>query len=542
MFDWSWIEDLDGVAAADELARTQQLVVAAEAGQFLLAAHWADVYAPDFVEDCISSLPGMPRLRAVADGCPEIHEYAGAELGALVGRSTRAGEQLVQDAVVVRHRHPRLWEAIKAGGVRVWVAAQVGRRCVRAGLGAAQAAWVDQETTPYVSTLPTSQFLELVDARIIQADPAAAEERARARALARFVHAGRVDEEGLRTLVARAHAGDVTYLVAVLDRMAHILAEQGDPRSLEVLRADALRILANPARALTLLTTATLEELDTAVETPGELGHERVFAHGDAGWMVDAHGRPLGGVSDQDELPLLNLDDTELGPAGEGASLVLGAAGPGDTGVEEHHDPALLERLLSALHDFDASRLDPVTVLYVHLSDAALATRAGVARVEEVGAATVGQVREWLTHPFTPEQIRQQVRVRPVLDADAVRPVTRYEFSPAMGELATCRTPHEVFPHGTLPSRRADKDHVVPYRHGADPPTGQTGMHNLAPLGRLHHRLKTNGGWAMLHPEPGVYLWRSPHSHWFRVDGAGTHHLGRDVALDEHLLSTGAAA
>jgi len=124
-------------------------------------------------------------------------------------------------------------------------------------------------------------------------------------------------------------------------------------------------------------------------------------------------------------------------------------------GVEEHLDPSLLQRLLEALQDFDATRLDPITTIYVHLTDRTLEAGEGVVRVEDVGPATLGQVRDWLTHPFTRDQIRHRVRVRPVLDADAVVAVDRYEFTRPMRELGACRMPFEVFPYGPVPASPA---------------------------------------------------------------------------------------
>ena len=34
----------------------------------------------------------------------------------------------------------------------------------------------------------------------------------------------------------------------------------------------------------------------------------------------------------------------------------------------------------------------------------------------------------------------------------------------------------------------------------------------------------------------GVYLWRSPHGHWYRVDNTRTHRLGKTPDLTEHGL------
>src|SRR5215213_8599647 len=178
MFEWSWIDDLSATEAADELARVRDLVQAAEASQFALAAHWADLHVPQVVDDTCSSLPGMPRfVRCGPEGCPEIEEYAAAELAALLGRSTASGEQFVPDAVTVRHRHPQLWAGIRDGKVPVWLARQVARRCARAELPPGPARWVDEQTARYVTTLPPKRFLDLVDAKIVEADPEAAHER-----------------------------------------------------------------------------------------------------------------------------------------------------------------------------------------------------------------------------------------------------------------------------------------------------------------------------------------------------------------------------
>src|SRR4051812_37721611 len=113
MTEWAWINDLDASQAAEAPSRSHDEVVHAEAGQVLLAAHWADLHVPQFVEDALAAVPGSPGVLSIAaDGCPEIDEFAGAELGLLLRRSTHAAEKLLRDAVVVRHRHPMLWQGV----------------------------------------------------------------------------------------------------------------------------------------------------------------------------------------------------------------------------------------------------------------------------------------------------------------------------------------------------------------------------------------------------------------------------------------------
>lgn len=502
MMDRTRFEGLDAVEASDALAASTRKILAAEAEQFFLAAHWADLHAPEFVQDhAPRALPGTERVVwSGADGTPQIGEFAAAELAALLGRSTGAGEQLVADAVNVRHRHPLLWSGIEAGAVRVWVAVRVARRCASAELSLDQARWVDAETTPYAATLPLGRFFELVDARIAAADPESAAARADRAARRRFVSLGRTDEHGLRTLVARARAGDVVHLVAVLDRIAEVLALQGMPGDVDERRAAALKILANPARALALLTGSLLDVVD-GVEPEAQ---EPAVP----GRRVTARDQTL--LLDTDGVPVMFAPPSRC--PGEGR----------DEGGGSILDPALLQRLVGALADVDFTALDPVVVIHAHASAETIRDGTGVVRGEGVGPINSAELRAWLGEPFTGARIE----LRPVLDAIAVTPVDRYEIPGRMRELVFSRLPYEVFPFGTRVSRACDLDHVRPY--DADGPPGQTDPEKLAPLGRFHHRLKTFGGWQIHHPRPQEYWWRTPTGHWFSVTDEGTRHHGRD--------------
>jgi hypothetical protein len=110
MFEHS-IDELDASATADALAAAHQAVLAAEARMFELAAHWADLHDGEELLAGPRPLPGQQRVVPIrggrtgcVDGCPEVAEYAAAELAALTGRSTAAGDQLISDAVAVRAR------------------------------------------------------------------------------------------------------------------------------------------------------------------------------------------------------------------------------------------------------------------------------------------------------------------------------------------------------------------------------------------------------------------------------------------------------
>ncbi|HEY0774529.1 MAG TPA: hypothetical protein VGD51_10635, partial [Nocardioidaceae bacterium] len=229
MIELDALTDLDAEGVLVEAERAQAGMVAAETGRFLLAAHWVDLHSGEALAEERRGrgervLPGMERSkRAGAHGTPLVAEFAAMELGAVLGMGYVAADCFVRDAVNTRHRHPVLWEALAQGRARVWQAREVARRCAAAGLDRDQARWVDEVTTPYLGSLPWGRFESLLEARIVEADPAAAEERARAAALDRFVRTGQSSEFGLKTLVARAAAGDVVFFVAMVDRIAQIL-------------------------------------------------------------------------------------------------------------------------------------------------------------------------------------------------------------------------------------------------------------------------------------------------------------------------------
>ncbi|HET6653603.1 MAG TPA: DUF222 domain-containing protein [Nocardioides sp.] len=247
-------DDLERQRIAAALVSNHATLVEAECRELVLAAQWADLHP-------LSSgtvLPGTERCKRYGgDGTPFAGEFAAAELGVLLGRSHVAAATLMADALDVRHRLPQLWAALMAGQVRVWQARHVASRTRATGLSLAQARQVDAATTPYLATLPWGRFVDLLEARIIAADPDAAEQRRVAAELERFVVTGQSNEHGLKTLVAKATAGEVIYLVAMVDRIAEILLQHGDTDPVGARRSKALGILAHPTQALALLRSAS---------------------------------------------------------------------------------------------------------------------------------------------------------------------------------------------------------------------------------------------------------------------------------------------
>ncbi|MGW6199851.1 DUF222 domain-containing protein [Kribbella sp. NPDC055110] len=152
--------------------------------------------------------------------------------------------------------------------------------------------------------------------------------------------------------------------------------------------------------------------------------------------------------------------------------------------------------------------------LYVHLTDRTLATGDGVLRVEELGPLLASQLRELLGH--------DQVVVKPVIDLQDQVSVHSYEIPDRIRERVRLQHPVDMFPYsGAEATARMDQDHITPYERAGPP--GQTTTDNLIPLGRLHHRAKTFGGWRSRRLPTGAVDWTSPHGFRFVVDYTGTH-------------------
>ena len=161
-------------------------------------------------------------------------------------------------------------------------------------------------------------------------------------------------------------------------------------------------------------------------------------------------------------------------------------------------------------------------MLHFHLSDAAVHAGQGVVRPEHGEAITLAELHEFLADTGC------AVRVQPVLDPVDQAPVDAYEIPQRIRASLRLRNLTDTFPYGVCTSAGMDLDHTVPYRPpDRGGPPGQTGLHNLGPLTRHHHRAVTHGGWRRRQPEPGTYLFRSPNGYVFLVTNHGTLDLGR---------------
>ena len=190
------------------------------------------------------------------------------------------------------------------------------------------------------------------------------------------------------------------------------------------------------------------------------------------------------------------------------------------------------ERLLELLRSRDLTRLRPTAVVYVHLHEAALTGQGpGVARVENGGGP---RLYEHLTSLLG----HTNIRLTPVIDLTEHLDLNAYETPQWLKDRIHLISPGDVFPHATTISRNVDIDHPDPYQHptaDTSAPPGQSGVHNSAPLGRYHHRVKTHAHYTVRQPGPGTHVWRTPHKRYRLVNHTGTHPV--DETLGDALIT-----
>ncbi|ORV81367.1 HNH nuclease [Mycobacterium interjectum] len=122
------------------------------------------------------------------------------------------------------------------------------------------------------------------------------------------------------------------------------------------------------------------------------------------------------------------------------------------------------------------------------------------------------------------EQVRRLAEAASVLTANPVTsPAAALCYQPpaALERAVRCRDLTCRFPGCSRPAIACDIDHTIPFNH-RDPETGGlTVFDNLKCLCRLHHRLKTFGGWRDTQLADGTVVWISPAGRIYRTSPAG---------------------
>jgi len=462
------LTDLD--AAATLVAAEGSMLARrhAEVQDLLVVAHWADLHSEAPVE--VPDAPAYARERMIqpgGDGTPAMREFALTELAWVKQIHHATLRAQIADILDLRHRLPLTHEVMLGLECEPWIARKVAS--ITRHLDHGRVGLVDRAVAKAISGESPAVLLELARAKSIEADPEHEADRLEFERRRRYVALSRADASGCRNVIARVTDGDAVWIDAMVDRVADILAlTHGHDHNRDELRSLAMGWLVRPADLLQLLVSHT---------TP---------------------------PSDDPQDPQDPQDPEDP----EGSTPAWAPAHTLDT----------LTRLAD-LTPRQLAALRPKAVVHVHLTDEALRTRSGVARVEDLGPQLVERLAELLGHA--------DVRLQPVRDLNARIRVDQYEHPDALKDHTWHLAGGDAFPYAPHANRAVvDHDHPTPY--DKDGPPGQTGNHNSAPLRRTHHRWKTFGGYRCRQAGPGRYLWATPHGHYYLRDHTGTHRLDPD--------------
>ena len=273
-----------------ELAAAAELLVAA-------AAEWADLHPVprDSQGDVRAAgwgevdLHGEGLVPLAGQGTPQVAEFAPVELAAHLGISHDAGRQLIGDALELRHRLPRLFELVLAGTVPAWRARQAAALTTRLTLE--MVTWVDKMLACDPQHLTVPRVRRIIEETILHYDPDRAAADEQAALAARHVTVDHDTGPATTQVHMLLDTLDALHLEDTLADLATCLRRLGDTDPLQVRRAKAVGVLADPQQALDLL--ATGEHTPHTTGTTG--GRVELFVHLDTTDLTDPT-RSGGGV------------------------------------------------------------------------------------------------------------------------------------------------------------------------------------------------------------------------------------------------------
>ena len=218
-------------------------------------------------------------------------EFAPADLAAALGISHDAARQLLADALELAHRLPRLWDLVRAGEVPVWRARLIARETV--DLSVEAALFADRLIAATPTRIGQVQAARLVQEARLYFDPDRAiadEEEALAKRGVWLRHAG---APATTDVTMTLDTPDALLFDQTVTQIAADLKGLGDPDTLDVRRAHAVGILADPQHALDLLSGR-----EGAAPSPGaRAGATNLYLHLTPADLASDLGGSTGAVS-----------------------------------------------------------------------------------------------------------------------------------------------------------------------------------------------------------------------------------------------------
>ncbi len=207
-------------------------------------------------------------LRLCGQNTYLVTEFAITELATGLRMSEAGARRLTGQALEVRDRLPRIWARVMSGQLPAWQARQIAEQTIP--LADETAAWVDAQLEAFAHKLSLHRIQKCVHAAVLRFEPDRAAEDARQAAERRGVWT-EDHLDGTSTLTAVTGTPDAVAFDRAVGDVASTLAALGDTDGLDVRRAKAIGVLADPQRALDL----DASRRSSSDEAPAEEGPSR---------------------------------------------------------------------------------------------------------------------------------------------------------------------------------------------------------------------------------------------------------------------------
>lgn len=260
---------IEGRAAAQRLLDGDRARRRGEAQIIEALCDLAECYRLD--EDELTEVLVERRVQVGGEGTPSVSEHLRLEIAGLLGCTPPAATGRLADALNLKHRHPRLYEAVQRLELDAGRALKAAARC--AHLHPVHADSVTNQWCRRQAGLGWTAAFNLLDKLIIAVDAKLAAERERKAREDRGVWTWGLFE-GVMNLTGRLDVLDARLLDERLDQVAALLEPTFPTLTASQRRAKALAVLVDPHQAAALLDAAPQPELlDSLLDEAVAGGH-----------------------------------------------------------------------------------------------------------------------------------------------------------------------------------------------------------------------------------------------------------------------------
>lgn len=343
---------LDPGEVIDRLHATREQARQAAVDELDLAVEWALLHpCPPGEEPAQWSEARLFAERVVplaGPGAPLVAEFAPAALAAALGISFDAGRQLLADALELTYRLPRLNDLVHAGVVPAYVARTISRDTHDLSFEAVRHA--DRLVCAVPDKIGQVRARRLIDEARLWHDPDRAVEDERQALESRHVTMGRTGCPATREVHLLLDQVDAEAFDHTVTELASRLSDLGDPDPLDLRRARAVGILADPRHALDLLHGPVDQQTRHAIQdgcaTKGRAaGVAEIFVHVTPDDLAEHVEAGTGSaVVERWGAVSLELLEAWLGDRKLSIRPVLHLDGPHTTTAVDRHDPTAVMR------------------------------------------------------------------------------------------------------------------------------------------------------------------------------------------------------